>query len=114
MTKDLRNAFVNVMDFYFVEAPYVCTAPVEQIFKLKGFKPPFKTWFEYIGDQSNLDDKGTEYGIYKGEESFKLIFKFIEENGPFDGALSFSQGSAIFRTMYGLRKVIEKGKARDL
>ena len=76
------------MDFYILEAPYDSTSDPDRNLQARGFKPPFKDWMPVI--ESAKDDKGEEYQVATAEESLKLLYKTIEEHGPFDGVLGFS------------------------
>ncbi|KAF1988943.1 hypothetical protein K402DRAFT_327594 [Aulographum hederae CBS 113979] len=55
---------------------------------------PFKTWFTWSGEDPPLDED-----IGSILDSFDQIYDIIEENGPFDGVIGFSQGATIAAAM---------------
>lgn len=88
--------------------------PPEPALIARGFQPPFKSWFSKINDLQLYENELAEfkkthdplpadldYMLRKGmEHSVDLIVKKIEEHGPFDGFLTFSQGGVMFRFFY--------------
>ena len=102
-------------EFYFLEAPHSinpAVIPPEPALTKLGFEGPFKAWFapipishkrvekelsNYVSTHEPLPE-GLKYNIFTGiEMSVDLIADVIRKEGPFDGVLSFSQGSAMFR-----------------
>jgi Serine hydrolase (FSH1) len=115
MTQGFREHFASLADFHFIDAPYDIDPeilPPEPALTQRGFLPPFKAWFmpmpmngksvvdmvqEYADSHDPLPED-LEYHVSVGiEKSVDLVADTIREHGPFDGALSFSQGCAVFR-----------------
>ena len=104
-------------EFYFLEAPHAIDPsiiPPEPALSKLGFEGPFKAWFapipishnrvekelnNYIGTHEPLPE-GLKYNIFTGiETSIDYVVDAIRKEGPFDGVISFSQGSAMFRVL---------------
>lgn len=124
MTQQFRDLFDEVADFYFLEAPHSINPsiipPEPALIKL-GFQAPFKAWFapipishkrvekelaDYISTHEPLPE-GLKYNIFTGiDTSIDFIVDVIKKDGPFDGVLSFSQGSAMFRVLNAVTQLI--------
>ncbi|EFJ10056.1 hypothetical protein SELMODRAFT_128834 [Selaginella moellendorffii] len=86
----------ELLDLTFLDAPY----PAKGKSDVEGFfPPPYYEWFQYNHDF-------TEYTGF--DETVQFIANFMENNGPFDGLLGFSQGSILSSALVGMQ---EKGKA---
>ncbi|TNV75816.1 hypothetical protein FGO68_gene12793 [Halteria grandinella] len=99
-----RQAFSSIIDFHSIDAPHDCEDEPNQALINRGFTQPYKAWLN-IGQSVKDQESGIESTINRDvvsglEDSIKSVLKEIEEHGPFDGALAFSQGSIFYRHMY--------------
>ena len=132
MTQSFRDLFDEIADFHFIDAPYEIDEsiiPAEPALAKLGFKGPFKAWFapipinqkkvdkelkEYIETHEALPD-GLKFRVSNGiEKSIDLVKETIEQHGPFDGVLSFSQGSAMFRIFNAMTQLIHADRYKNL
>ena len=133
MTEGMREMMKDIAEFYFVEGSYTLDekmVPPEPALAERGFKGPFKSWFEPIiapgSEEKKLiaeyqkrfplakEDGGGVYRISKNSKrSVDEIVKASMIHGPFDGVLSFSQGSAMYRVLYLHTQVLHKSEYED-
>ncbi|TNV81519.1 hypothetical protein FGO68_gene13007 [Halteria grandinella] len=114
MSKGFTDQLSHIADFYYVEASFSISdvLPPEPGLLEKGFKPPFKSWFnpksdeekwvqdilkEYFKTAPPLPDEIEAQVCVQIEENLSIIENAIKADGPFDGVFAFSQGNAIFR-----------------
>ncbi|CDW71752.1 UNKNOWN [Stylonychia lemnae] len=103
-SKQFRKVFENVADFSFIDAPYFITndSPHKALLSL-GFQPPFRSWFQLRKVEAELQQNmiNNKYNeVFGVEKSINLIVEEINQKGPFDGFMTFSQGSLMFRYFY--------------
>ena len=97
-TGSFRKALKKHCDFTFVSAPNVIPSP-----ETEAIEQPLTGWWFSKNDRSYL---AQEYsGCCDGfEESLNVVAKALEENGPFDGIISFSQGSSMLSMLCALKE----------
>ena len=121
----------DIAEFYYLDGPYQVdplTNPGEPGLLKRGFKGPFNKWFnqpqitpqirklmdDYAANKPPYDDF-SEYVAYGGiEKSSNEIVNLSKKHGPFDGVLSFSQGSGMFRNFYLYTQILKKESYLDL
>ncbi|RHY38851.1 hypothetical protein DYB34_002877 [Aphanomyces astaci] len=88
----LRQAFgPTKAEFVSVNAPFPASGPAqEDIRKFFGEKGPYYEWWDAV---KNPDTQKTEY--HGWEQSVAYVQRQIDELGPFDVVLGFSQGAAL-------------------
>ncbi|TNV76050.1 hypothetical protein FGO68_gene8372 [Halteria grandinella] len=132
MTEPLRERYGNLIEFVYINGPILLDPevyPPEAGFLKKGIKGPFRAWLQrYNADdltteekaqiQRTLqpfgetpDDKGYMTGF---DESLQTLIKAFREQGPFDGVLSFSQGSSMYRYFNWWTQVKKREEHRDI
>jgi len=90
--KQHQERFSHFVEFVPINGPFVCkNEPDPALAKL--FPGPFYTWMERGTDDSQQASKS----LY---ESIAYIITFMNEHGPFDGIMGFSQGSTMAQLMY--------------
>jgi hypothetical protein len=79
------NLFSDYIEFVPFNAPHICYEAFDATIE-KMFDPPFYSWYFY------QSESGDCRGI---TESVEYTIEFMNNNGPFDGVLGFSQGRTI-------------------
>ena len=94
--------------------------PIEYFVK-RGFEGPYRSWLKFNGiDVLDSQTEGKTFEsvfpnhVYGVEESIDLIVNEIRKSGPYDGVITFSQGSIMFRTLYRVVHEIERDKYQDI
>lgn len=82
-----RKLFDKYIEFVPINAPHECTEVFDMTIA-EMFKPPFYSWYFY--DSNTQEWRGIE-------ESLLHIVNYINNYGPFDGVLGFSQGTMMAR-----------------
>lgn len=77
--KNIEFVFVNA-PFEFVNYNFIPTPITDKRYQWMSYKPEWK---------------GTEFDYDTFEESIAFIVNYINQNGPFDGLLGFSQGAVV-------------------
>ena len=81
--------FNDYIEFVYLNGPIKIKDTFEQAIDDK-FDGPFYGWFKYNYETNEIEG---------ANESLQYISDYIQENGPFDGILGFSQGSTIARIL---------------
>ena len=97
-----KQIYKDHIEFHTFDAPYKVEKVWDQALKDR-FKGPFYGW--YIYDEKTKERKGFMKGI-------AYIINYINEHGPFDGLLGFSQGSIICRII--LKKAFFTAKIPEI
>ncbi|CAK9232699.1 unnamed protein product [Sphagnum jensenii] len=84
----------DIVDLTFMNAWWPATGPSDV---KESYNPPYYEWYQANKDFSEV------YGL---DESMVHLNKTINDNGPFDGLLAFSQGAVLACALIGLQ---EKG-----
>lgn len=79
--------FSDWIEFVCMDGPYEITNLMDNTIK-KAFKGPFYGWYEYNKVKDRLE------GI---DTTLNYVINFMDQHGPFQGVLGFSQGSLIAR-----------------
>ncbi|ORX86867.1 hypothetical protein K493DRAFT_306994 [Basidiobolus meristosporus CBS 931.73] len=79
-TGAIREQLDSMCEFTFLEAPLICD-PAEGIRDF--FVGPYRTFYSAPPSREELMD------------AHSYVLQFIEEEGPFDGVMGFSQGAAL-------------------
>lgn len=89
----LRKGLKGSCDFTFVDAPHVATA--DFVGDAEGAGSPQLAWWNAAADEAQ-GTRPSQSKTYVGwVESMRYLDSVIQDKGPFDGILAFSQGSAI-------------------
>jgi|LauGreDrversion4_2_1035121.scaffolds.fasta_scaffold282331_2 hypothetical protein len=67
---------------------------------------PLKSWFElgdWVFDETQLPPKD----LCGFEKTIEYLLEYMNANGPFDGFLTFSQGSIVMRFLYRFLYVVD-------
>ena len=43
--QDFMDTFDHLMEFHFIDGPWVSERPIEPYYVKKGVKPPYQSWF---------------------------------------------------------------------
>ena len=78
--------FKDYIDFEYIQGPHEVKDLVYDKTIQKKFKGPFYTWI------LNTKDANTTSAAEEFEKSYGYSLKFLDDNGPYDGVLAFSQG----------------------
>ncbi|CAI2377520.1 unnamed protein product [Moneuplotes crassus] len=78
--------FIDYVEFHYLNGPIKLDSSLANPMLLKMFNPPFYCWTT----TEKMDTAEEEDEI---RSSYKYLYDYIEENGPFDGCISFSQGT---------------------
>ncbi|CAI2379666.1 unnamed protein product [Moneuplotes crassus] len=84
-----RQLFGKYVRFVPINAPFECENVFDQAIA-RMFKAPFYSWYFY--DPSTCECRGIE-------ESVEYVVDYINNHGPFDGVLGFSQGTMMARIL---------------
>ncbi|XP_057833535.2 dihydrofolate reductase [Cryptomeria japonica] len=77
------SSITEKLDMCFLDGPLPATGKSE----VEGiFPPPYYEWFQYNEDFTKFKNL---------DKAFPLIVDYMEQNGPFDGLLGFSQGAML-------------------
>jgi len=76
-----------------------------QPFAERGFRPPFRKWAELEVDvfyktQDKFDISYTEETLYLVQETVLFLANYLNDHGPFDGLLGFSQGTIAIKKFF--------------
>ncbi|TNV76133.1 hypothetical protein FGO68_gene15629 [Halteria grandinella] len=111
-SRTFREKFGDVIDFHILEGPHNEVEPPLQVFLDRGFQAPFKSYYytkEHLGEEPLCPfDKSANHSVGGLEESIKSYVDFSKEHGPFDGALTFSQGGLFARHMHRIVNTIDR------
>lgn len=103
-TGALRKLLKGKADFVFVSAPHVI--PEAENLKRSAEQCERGWWFSRPDNSYNaLDETDISSGY---EESLAFTLHVLEENGPFDGILGFSQGAAFLSILVHLQQAKPK------
>jgi predicted esterase len=82
------------IDFHFLDAPYEAVGPPD-----KGIATyyPNNSYYEWFIRKPEDKFSGLR-------ESIALLLRYIQENGPFDGLLGFSQGASMVTRLASLQQ----------
>ncbi|KAI6225031.1 Esterase OVCA2-like isoform X1 [Aphelenchoides besseyi] len=88
-TGGFRKAFQSIAEFVFIDSPIqegesTSEAAVEEQ----------QTWFTTTPENKYIRNLDTKFFNGTFDQSAQFVREFVNENGPFDGLLSFSQGAA--------------------
>ena len=103
------------MDFHVLDGTHeVTTEEDPKVFVDMGFKMPLRSWFK-CGEWRSYKDKTPAPANLEGlEETLDYLTKYIKLHGPFDGALTFSQGQMLFRYLYRTIFLIDSDTHKSL
>ncbi|EFP04882.1 hypothetical protein GCK72_014307 [Caenorhabditis remanei] len=86
-TGSTRKLVKSLADFEFVNGPH-SVAVDEHL-------PTSRAWWFSNAGAMSFSSREQTYVVVGFDESVEAVVKFIEENGPFDGLLGFSQGASM-------------------
>ncbi|MCO5597150.1 hypothetical protein L7F22_051225 [Adiantum nelumboides] len=86
------SSILDLLDLTFLDGPYLASgkSEVEAI-----FPGPYFEWFQFNKDYSEFTNL---------EECKDFISKYMQEHGPFDGLMGFSQGGVLAAAFAGLQQ----------
>eukprot|EP00736_Rhodelphis_marinus_P005132 Rmarinus@m.14395 len=94
----LRKHLKNIADIVYVEAPHELRSSDPHATDMNHSGPIQRSWWRASDDGS----------VYEGvEESISYLEKVVEEEGPFDGAIGFSQGGAFCSLLAALQQEVK-------
>lgn len=105
ISRNFRMVFGNIATFHIINGAHkIVHEPPYPFILERGFKPPFYSWAQ-IGQWRKNEITGefqriATNEVFGLEQSVQVVIETINEHGPFDGVLSFSQGSIFFRHFY--------------
>jgi predicted esterase len=91
-TGSLRKACKSIAEFVYIDAPHAATADFLDIEAIAGDRGQPLSWWNWDDGEDRPASSRTYQGI---EQSLEAIQQCIEQRGPFDGVLGFSQGAAL-------------------
>ena len=103
-TGAMRKLLKGKADFVFVSAPHVI--PETENLRRSQEQCERGWWFSRPDDSYNaLDETDTSNGY---DESISFILQALEQHGPFDGMLGFSQGASLLSLLVHLQQTKPK------
>ncbi|DBA87420.1 TPA: hypothetical protein ACH3X1_004466 [Trebouxia sp. C0004] len=95
----LDKALQDLLDIVYVDAPNAASGPIPEDVK-PYFDGPYYEWWNAEKDEER--DRVT----YRGWDTSKgFLEKIVQEQGPFDGIMGFSQGGACASTVAALQRL---------
>ncbi|KAK1947349.1 Esterase [Phytophthora citrophthora] len=101
-TRDLRRVMAPHADFVFATAPFEARGPSDEVIeRLYSDQGPFYEWghITKIARQHDSNDNGWYHQYVGFDQVVKHIDKQIQDYGPFDAAIGFSQGGQMLTAL---------------
>ena len=90
--KSQYDAASPLIKYYFPDAPHAATGPTEDVV-LKHFGDgPYNEWWRFVQREGQND---VDVQLVGQHETLEYLEHYIDEHGPFDVVLGFSQGAAV-------------------
>lgn len=98
----LLPAIDDLVELVFVDAPNLASGRPPSDVAANFPSRPYYEWFTTQGAEDNLKDFVLTYNGLEASEEF--VQKVIQEQGPFDGLIGFSQGAVMAAAMAAMQR----------